>query len=148
MQLNRLNFSAESCKKGRLDELKEIPTMRMTIAATAFEMPIYGIIFPLFAFQTSSAIFRGTKKMSCAANYLNKFLFVAQPILPVVILTRIQTSKVQHSCVLDKFIKQVSRLRSPIIGWRSYFFVKNHNSNCKNLRKTGREFISEEIFSK
>ena len=105
--------------------------MRMTIAAIAFEMPIYGIIFPLFAFQIFSAVFRDTKKLSCAYTHLNKFLFVARPIFPVEIFTKTQTSKAQYSYILDNFVKQVLRLRSPINGCRGYFFVKNTTQTAR-----------------
>ena len=40
--------------------------MRTITATTAFKMPLYGISFPLSAFQESSTVFRHSEKLSCA----------------------------------------------------------------------------------
>ena len=40
--------------------------MRTKLATTAFEMPLYGIGYPLSACQESSTVFRNFEKLSCA----------------------------------------------------------------------------------
>ena len=37
--------------------------MRMITATTAFKMPLYGVSFPLSAWQESSTVFQGTKSL-------------------------------------------------------------------------------------
>jgi len=47
-------------------KFRGFPIMRTITATTAFKMPLYGISFPLSAFQESSTVFRHSEKLSCA----------------------------------------------------------------------------------
>ena len=58
------------------------PVMRTKLATTAFKMPLYGISFPLSAFQESSTVFRNFEKLSCANEVgASKPLFINKGLL-------------------------------------------------------------------
>ena len=63
-------------------KFRGFPIMRTITATTAFKMPLYGISFPLSAFQESSTVFRNFEKLSCANEVgASKPLFINKGLL-------------------------------------------------------------------
>ena len=127
-------------------KFRGFPIMRTITATTAFKMPLYGVSFPLSAWQESSTVFRNTEKLSCAnevsaskrvlsgakrqtgtlgeAKGVIKACFQQIEIFSFFHSTRFQKFKVWVHCALKNCIISILQLRDPLTDHRGCFVFK------------------------
>ena len=106
-------------------KFRGFPIMRTITATTAFKMPLYGISFPLSAFQESSTVFRNFEKLSCANEvgaskplFINKGLLLTDRSLSGHQLHSFSDFQGVDFLCLENCINPILQPRSPAMDYR------------------------------